>query len=194
MSPFDGEQAIREASIRPGGYEMQSQHLEEQIQEISGKIDQVLELLTNGRTKKVLKAQNLVESIIKEEKVVSRKAIRERTGISNSELSRCLRALEDEGLIMRRVDTSDGRKTVCVYQESATELSEQDESVLTLVHTHPELSYRELEEYLGLDRKAFQSSYFKLLSQGLVAHDEALGRLYSVVTHQGMQKIQGVAC
>ncbi len=164
------------------------------LKQIKEEMGDMHALLSTGRHKKVSGAQKIVDEILFNEKVVPHRALKERTGISDSELSRCLKALEDEGKLLRCVDRSDSRRTICVYQESATDFSEDDELILNLVHGHPDRTYRELEKMSGLGKSAFQAAYYKLLSLGLVNHDEACGRLYAVVTFQGMQKLQGAVC
>lgn len=157
-------------------------------------IGTLYDLVITGKNKKVSGALNIIEEILSDEKIVPRKALMARTGISNSELSRCLKALEDEGKLLRCVDTKDSRRTICVYRESVTDMSDDDNMLLNIVHTRPELTYRELEKASGLGNSAFQVAYHKLLSLGLVNYDESGGRLYAVVTAQGMQKLQGATC
>lgn len=58
--------------------------------QIKTELGEMRDLLYSGHRKKVRGSLKIVEEIITTEKVVARKAIKERTGISNSELSRCL--------------------------------------------------------------------------------------------------------
>jgi hypothetical protein len=152
----------------------------------------VLELLTTGHKKKVFEAKEAVERIIAEEKVVPRKALKARTGVSDAELSRCLKELEEEGKLVRRVDTKDGRKTVCVHVGASSSLSYDEEQLLAVIHGNPDLAYRELEEASGFDcPKDFPAAYYKLLSLGRVGEVAAGGRLYAVITPEGLRRLQG---
>ena len=155
-------------------------------------LGEVIGLLKTGHTKKVPGAKGALERIIAEEKVVPRKALKARTGVSDAELSRCLRELEEEGKLIRRVDTKDGRKTVCVHVGTASTLSYDEEQLLAVIHGNPDLAYRELEGVSGFDcPKDFQAAYYKLLSLGLVGQVDAGGRLYAVITPEGLRRLQG---
>ena len=170
---------------------MYPQSIYDELSEVNLKLDQLLELLKTGRTKKVLNAKKIILKILAEEKVINRKALKERTGISDSELTRCLKELDEEGKIIRRVDTCDGRRIICVFIESLTELSKDEEKLLDLMHSHPELTFRELESAAKMPSKeSFQAAYYKLLSLGLLANTEGEGRIYPVVTADGMRMLQ----
>jgi len=155
-------------------------------------VGQLYDLIAAGRTRKVQKAKALVEDILATERVLPRKALKARTGVSDAELSRCLKELEEEGKLIRRVDTKDGRKTVCVHVGTASTLSYDEEQLLAVIHGNPDLAYRELEEVSGFDfPKDFQAAYYKLLSLGLVGQVDAGGRLYAVITPEGLRRLQG---
>jgi len=165
-----------------------------ELDTIKNLLGEVIGILKTGHAKKVIGAKPQVERIITEEKVVPRKALKARTGVSDAELSRCLRELEEEGKIIRRVDTMDGRMTLCVYVESVSSLSADEEQLLAFVHAHPDLMYRELQSAVGMDSKeSFQAAYYKLLHKGLVTQVDRGGRLYAVVTAEGLRMLEGVS-